>query len=615
MEEELFSIRFPSAEVPALTVLRLSGRESMNDLFAFDVTAYATGADDSALETAVLGAQVVLAVQVPDGAPRTVAGIVVDVSLLGRTEGDRHGVRLSIVPCAWLLTKRVNTRIFQEKTVAEIAAAVLGEHRVAHRMSFLGEYPVREYCVQYQESDWDFVTRLFAEEALFFWFEQPVETATEEILVVADMPPAYGALPGGQELRFRYDHGGAMALEEDMVTDFHSRAGIETTVLYCALDDNTKGWVSSFIAGLAGKTGLHAYGAHHHKILLVYGSEGLVGFCGGIDIDPNRVSWLHDAHVRVQGSAAEELWVIATQRWLTSEDEGKPPQPASISILAPPTFPEPSTARYLARVVQTIGNPVIEKSVSSTLWPALKRAIGLAKSFIYMEDQYFWSLDLVAALVDAAKRLRHIALGELVKQGGKGIEEKVAIFQSRRVGHDYVHAKLFIMDDDYAMVSTANANNRGYFLDSEVAMTVAERAASDPAGTRRAEWSAIEGNFARRLRIELWAEHLGLPAEELFDGLGARVHWDALPLDAQVAPYHAINLKKYAAIQFNGEVREDWLRMKEEADKNGDELFVPAPGPPPTWDPDEDAKPWWEAPYDEWEPKSPKGDSVIDPKS
>lgn len=236
--DDLYSIRFPATRVPHLTVTRFDGREAMNELASFDVTVYAQDVEEAALLPLLLGAQVVLAIAVPT-APgvspelpsRTIAGIVVDVALLGRTEGARHGLRLRIAPRAWLLQKRTGTRIFQDKTAAEIATLVLGEHRVPHRVQLIGKYPVREYCVQYQETDWDFVTRLFAEEAYFFWFEQPEEGADKETLVVADSPRTYGALPGGAELRFRYDTGGSMILEEDMVTDFRSRAGLETTVL------------------------------------------------------------------------------------------------------------------------------------------------------------------------------------------------------------------------------------------------------------------------------------------------------------------------------------------------------------------------------------------------
>ncbi len=448
-------------------------------------------------------------------------------------------------------------------------------------------------------------------------------------------------LPPGSGLR-RLNENAQLALEKlrtDKKLDVH-----------CNLDDNTRGWVSGSVTSLAGKPGVHSYGAHHQKILLVYGNDGLIGFCGGIDIDPNRISYLHDVHVRVQGWAAEELWKIAEQRWAESEDNSKPPSPATISVLAPASFPKPNSAPYLARVVQTVGNPTIAKTASSSLWPAVQEAIARATSFIYIEDQYFWSLDLVDELIKASKRVRHItivvpapltteqpykrhaAIGELVKRGGSGIEQKIAIFQSIAPNHEFVHAKLFVMDDEYAIVGTANANNRGYFLDSEAAVCVAERSARDATGTRRGEWFAIEGNFARRLRIRLWAEHLALQPEELFDGVGAHVHWRKLMVDlerkdpvvanAQVIPYKAIHLKKLYRHQFIERAHEEWAQKKREAEEKGEPFFPPEPVVAKDkrdplhqpWNDKLDEKPWWEAPFDDWAPETPREHAVVDPR-
>ncbi|MEZ4301407.1 MAG: phage late control D family protein [Polyangiaceae bacterium] len=205
--EQAFSIHLENPQAPSLRVLRFTGGEVMNELSSVDVVAYASGVEEAVVSPQILASPAVLSIRVPAGPPRTIAGIVSDITWLGRMENGRHGLLLRIVPRAWLLTKRVGTRVFQDMTAAQIAALVMREHRVPFRFMLVGNYPVREYCVQYQESDWDFVTRLFAEEAFFFWFEQPAHGATEEVLVVADSPRSYGSIPGGQDLRFRHDTG------------------------------------------------------------------------------------------------------------------------------------------------------------------------------------------------------------------------------------------------------------------------------------------------------------------------------------------------------------------------------------------------------------------------
>lgn len=453
------------------------------------------------------------------------------------------------------------------------------------------------------------------------WLGVPVRVLLwDNTLMTTDRDEDDVLLPAGAASR-RVNENAKLALEK-LRTD----KGLD---VHCSLDDNTKGWVSGLAAWVGGASGSHSYGSHHHKILIVYGSEGLIGFCGGVDIDPNRLTYLHDAHVRVRGFAAEELWKIVKMRWAESEDNGNPPVPPSISALAPASFSGPERAPYLAIVAQTVGNPKISKSVPNTLWPAVREAIARASSFVYMEDQYFWSLDLVDALIEASARLRHItilvpaaltgeqaymrqaAIAALVKRGGKGIEKRIGIFQSNAkisppsggpdVDHSYVHAKLFVVDDEYAIVTTANANNRGYFFDSEAAVGVAERAARDPSGVRRGDWAAIEGNWARRLRIQLWAEHLKLAPEELLDGVGAHAHWLSLPQDAQVAVYNALNLKKLQKIQYVEQVEHT-------AGVTG------VAGSKPAWDRAADVKVWWDAPFDEWAPESPPEDRIVDPK-
>jgi phosphatidylserine/phosphatidylglycerophosphate/cardiolipin synthase-like enzyme len=418
--------------------------------------------------------------------------------------------------------------------------------------------------------------------------------------------------------------------------------------VHCQLDDHTAAILANaFLAPgsadwlpysdeipayIKKKGNLTAVGAHHHKLLLVYGREGLVGFCGGIDVDENRVRWLHDVHLRATGHAAKELFRIAEQRWAHSKDNGQSPTPTSLNVPAP-VMPTADPTPYLARVAQTVGNPDLRyPRVPNTLWDAVQSAVKRASRFIYIEDQYFMSVDLVRALVEASTRVAHItilvpaanvtepavrmhrqwAVRKLLELGGPGIEKKIGLYESTHPTHDFIHAKLFIFDDEYAIVGSANANNRGYFTDSEADVCVAEREWKAAAGARQGSWWKMEANFARRLRVSLWHEHLGLEPDELLDGVGARAHWELPPPAATVRPYHVDNLRK----QRKRKQYEEWERARAEAVQNGRPFTTKEPELEESfkiWDDTRDRSPWSLAPYEEWEPERVVEDAFVDP--
>jgi len=110
---------------------------------------------------------------------RAFGGIIARLSQ-GRT---RHGnlpnaskksyyYEVEIVPKMWLLTRRYRSRVFQQKTAKDIVTEILGEHGVAHDWKIQGSPPKREYCLQYNESDYQLVCRLLEDEGICFFFDQ-----------------------------------------------------------------------------------------------------------------------------------------------------------------------------------------------------------------------------------------------------------------------------------------------------------------------------------------------------------------------------------------------------------------------------------------------------------
>ncbi len=157
-----------------LTVVSLRGREGISRPYVFDVFVSAQGVDLNTLELALLGQQACLRMNHASATPRVVYGVVASYRVEGAYRlGEAVRLRLRIVPRLSLLRRRKNTRIFQDKKVDEIIGRVLDEAKVLHRFQLTHNYPRRSYCVQYQETDLDFVTRLLAEEGILYRFDQP----------------------------------------------------------------------------------------------------------------------------------------------------------------------------------------------------------------------------------------------------------------------------------------------------------------------------------------------------------------------------------------------------------------------------------------------------------
>ncbi len=230
----VYTLRAGNYRDGELHVLSFEGTEEMSGLYAFDVVAWCKDIEDGALEAGVIGLPAVLTMHLADGASRAVRGIVSTLVFEGRREGGRHVLRLTIVPRAFLLHKRVNSRIFQDKTVQQVADVLLEEHGISRAFHLLSKYPSRQYCVQYQESDYQFLTRIIAEEGIFFYFEHPDDDAGDdpERLIFADSAHAYPAISGDRTLVYRPQQGeGAMHAEENQVQDLRVRARVESNAV------------------------------------------------------------------------------------------------------------------------------------------------------------------------------------------------------------------------------------------------------------------------------------------------------------------------------------------------------------------------------------------------
>ncbi|AKJ02232.1 type VI secretion system secreted protein VgrG [Archangium gephyra] len=134
------------------------------------------------------------------------------ISLAQRTGGERffHGIITRFVqagtfgdftryiaelrPWFWLLTLTRDSRIFQNLTVPQILQQLFQEQGFTDfRLALRRTYTPREYCVQHQESAFDFASRLMEDEGLFYFFEH---TKDRHTLVLADDAAVHVPCPG-----------------------------------------------------------------------------------------------------------------------------------------------------------------------------------------------------------------------------------------------------------------------------------------------------------------------------------------------------------------------------------------------------------------------------------
>jgi type VI secretion system secreted protein VgrG len=175
-----------------LLMAALSGYEAISRLFQLDLTLHSTETDIQL--GSILGQPARITIGLQDESERYFNGIVSSFSQVGAIKAtDGSGAitlteyRATLVPWLWLLTRQSDCRIFQNLSVPEIIAQILAKPEyqdTAHfETRFHGDFPKREYCVQYRETDFNFVSRLMEEEGIWYFFEQ---TSDEHVLILAN---------------------------------------------------------------------------------------------------------------------------------------------------------------------------------------------------------------------------------------------------------------------------------------------------------------------------------------------------------------------------------------------------------------------------------------------
>jgi type VI secretion system secreted protein VgrG len=111
--------------------------------------------------------------------------------------------RATIVPWLWFLTRLSDCRIFLDKTVPEILEEIFTDHGFddfKDKLSNDPPYQKKEFCVQYRETDFNFISRLMEQEGIYYYFEH---TDGKHTLVLADSLSAHSTVKGYEEIAFQ----------------------------------------------------------------------------------------------------------------------------------------------------------------------------------------------------------------------------------------------------------------------------------------------------------------------------------------------------------------------------------------------------------------------------
>jgi phosphatidylserine/phosphatidylglycerophosphate/cardiolipin synthase-like enzyme len=330
-------------------------------------------------------------------------------------------------------------------------------------------------------------------------------------------------------------------------------------------------------------------GSHHHKLMCVKAGNNLTAFCGGIDFNDDRLGVpdkgkgqpLHDVHCRVVGPAAANLAQTFVDRWTDHPEgailDGETGKALVANIVRPAdldTAQQPQGGRHKVQMGRTFGaGPLLNgpdgqgtaiqhyrfaPQGEKTARALIVNAIRTAKKFIYLEDQYFVSLEaaqvLIEALNNGIKHLTVVVPHHKISDLPLTVRHRKACIDLLRAAdpehkrvhffykcgpnqtpgdyHTYVHSKMTIVDDVFAVVGTVNYNRRSWHYDSEVSLGI-----YDPSVDK-----ILTNRFAHWLRMRMWAEHLfgvSLPPSppdggitpsdcsyaEVFDGVASRAQW------------------------------------------------------------------------------------------
>ncbi|NWL80872.1 type VI secretion system tip protein VgrG [Pseudomonas taiwanensis] len=195
------------AGIESFTADLCSGAEHLQDFFRLTLSGHSA----TSLTLSSLIATHLTTTLHNDANQRPLDALVAEIHQLP-ADATAERYQLVLRPWLWWLTLASNNRVFQNKTTSDIVTGIFTAHGFTdYQLKLSGSYEPREYCVQYGETDFAFVSRLLEEEGIFWFF---THEGGKHTLVLGDSNDAFPPIPNGpkvpylgQEIGVRELHG------------------------------------------------------------------------------------------------------------------------------------------------------------------------------------------------------------------------------------------------------------------------------------------------------------------------------------------------------------------------------------------------------------------------
>mgnify|MGYP001065305598 CR=1 FL=1 len=201
-----------------LHFLSMKGKEGLSQLYSFEVElvakTYMLDCRDA------LGKSLSLQIETKNSVPRFMHGVITKFELVGREmlNSKYYIYKATVSPLLWYATKNKEYKIFQNQTVLDIVQEVLGEYGLEIELKLgRGAYRTWEYCVQYDETDFDFISRLLEHEGLYYWFKM---FKGKHTMVITDHNSLHEPYTGYGMFTY-YDPNEQVSDDKEHVSDWH----------------------------------------------------------------------------------------------------------------------------------------------------------------------------------------------------------------------------------------------------------------------------------------------------------------------------------------------------------------------------------------------------------